>query len=311
MNKALFKELQQGKRQHYEMIKQLKRRDGTGVWMQLYLFALRDEVSGVQRIFIMNLDITDHKQAQDGLEEARTELARVGRINRMGIMAASIAHEIKQPLAAITAQAAAGLRWLGRAVPDLDETRAALQHIVRDGQRAAETVEGIRAMFKEERRSLGAIDLNQLVQDVLVLAREEIQKRLIVVETYLTDNLPPVWGDRVQLQQVMFNLVTNAADSMDSVGDRPRILRLKSELDGTGVIVAVEDSGTGIAPENIDRIFDTFFTTKPQGMGMGLSICRSIIESHAGRLSVLPSYQGAIFQVALPVDRSKHTFQTH
>jgi len=254
----------------------------------------------------MAFDVTEKKQAQDALRNTRAELARFARMNQIVAVTGSIAHELNQPLAAIGASANAGLRWLTRTTPDLGETRAVLQAIVRDAHQAGEVIQGIRAMFKAEGQTRISVDLNALVREVLVLAQGEHPIWPVEVQTELNENLPPVTADRVQLQHVMFNLITNAIDAMDSVIDRPRILRVKSERNGSeGVIVTVEDSGTGIALENIDRIFDTFFTTKPHGMGMGLAICRSIIESHGGTLSASPGYpHGAIFRIVLPIGRS-------
>jgi PAS domain S-box-containing protein len=261
-NETLFRKLQQGKRQHYEMIRQLRRKDGKLIWINLYVFAIPDRKHGGLLTFGMAFDITEKKQAQDVLQNTRTELARFARMNQMVAVTGSIAHEINQPLAAIAANANAGLRWLARTTPDVGETRTVLQGIVHDAHQAAEIIQGIRAMFKAEGQTRISVDLNALVREVLVLAQGEHRNWPVEVQTELDENLPPVTADRVQLQHVMFNLITNAIDAMDSVIDRPRILRVKSERNGSeGVIVTVEDSGTGIALENIDRIFDTFFTT--------------------------------------------------
>ena len=305
-NKTLFRELQQGKRQHYEMIKQLRCKDGQLIWINLYVFAIPDRKYGGLLTFGLTFDITEKKQAQDALKNTRAELARFARMNQMVAVTGSIAHEINQPLTAITANANAGLRWLTRTTPDVGEARTVLEAIVHDAHQAGEVIQGIRAMFKAEGQARVSVDLNALVREVLVLAQGEHPNWPVEVQTELDENLPPVTVDRVQLQHVMFNLITNAIDAMDSVIDRPRILRVKSELNGSeGVIITVEDSGTGIALENIDRIFDTFFTTKPHGMGMGLAICRSIIESHGGRLSASPGYpHGAVFRIVLPIGRS-------
>ena len=305
-NETLFRELQQGKRQHYEMIKQLRCKDGKLIWINLYVFAIPDRKHGALLTFGMAFDITEKKQAQDALQNTRAELARFGRMNQIVAVTGSIAHEINQPLAAITANANAGLRWLARKTPDVGETRTVLQGIVHDAHRASEVIQGIRAMFKAEGQTHISVDLKALMREVVVLAQGEHRNWPVEVQTELDENLPPVTADRVQLQHVMFNLITNAIDAMDSVIDRPRILRVKSELNGSeSVIVTVEDSGTGIALENIDRIFDTFFTTKPHGMGMGLAICRSIVESHGGRLSASPGYpHGAIFRIVLPIGGS-------
>jgi signal transduction histidine kinase len=227
-------------------------------------------------------------------------------MNQMVAMTGSIAHEIKQPIAAIVASANAGLRWLERTNPDVDETRAVLKAIVRDGHRVDGVINGIRTVFKGNAATRVSVDLNKLIREVLAFAQGEHQTWPIEVHSNLADNLPLVPGDRVQLQQVIFNLITNAIDAMDMVIDRTRSLRVTSELKGSdAVVVKIADTGTGIAPENIDRIFDSFFTTKSHGMGMGLAICRSIIEAHGGTLSASPGYaHGAVFQLVLPVGTS-------
>jgi C4-dicarboxylate-specific signal transduction histidine kinase len=222
----------------------------------------------------------------------------------MGQMAASIAHEINQPLAAIVTNGNAGLRWLANRTPNLDEARAALTRIVGDGHRAGKVITGIRAMFRNDEQEKMRLDLNELIQEVLALVQGDILRREVSVQRNLTESLPVVLANRVQLQQVILNLIANALDAMSSVTDRARVLQLKSERMGSAeVIVTVADSGSGIDPESIDRIFEAFFTTKSDGMGMGLSICRSIIESHGGRLSALPGLElGSIFQIILPAD---------
>jgi len=305
INKIFLEELQSGKRQHFEMTKQLRRKDGKLIWIQLYVFAIPDGKSDTPLTLGMMIDSTERKRAQDALQEARAELARVARLNRMGAMTASIAHEINQPLSAMVSGASAGLRWLARSTPDLDETRTALRRIVRDGRRAAEVIEGIRAMFKADQRAHVAVDVNQLVREVLLLAEGGFQKRPIVVETQLDEELPSVTADRVQLQQVVFNLITNATDAMQSVTDRNRTLRIRSGIGSNGdVLVTIEDTGTGINQEDVERIFNSFFTTESHGMGMGLWICRSIIESHGGRLWAAPAHpHGAVFQFSLPSGR--------
>jgi len=302
-NQTFFRELQQGKRQHFEMIKQLRHKDGKLIWIHLYVFAIPDQKYRGLLAFGMAFDVTEQKQAQDALQGTLSELARVARMNQMAAVLGSIAHEINQPLAAIAANAGAGLRWLARATPDVGETRTVLQWIVRDANRAGEVIKGIRAMFKAEGQARGLVDLNRLMRDALALAQGELQKQRIVVQTELAAKLPSVTGNEEQLQEVMFNLITNAIDAMSSVTDRNRLLRIKTEFNGIEEMsVTVEDSGTGIAPVNIDHIFDTFFTTKLHGMGMGLAICRSIVEAHGGRLSASQGYpHGAVFQIVLPI----------
>jgi PAS domain S-box-containing protein len=303
VNEMLFKELREGKRQHFEMVKRLRRKDGKLIWIQLYVFGIPDPETKTQLMFGMMQDITESKQSQDALEATRAELTRVARINRFGAMTASIAHEINQPLAAMVANANAAQRWLANPEPDLDEVRAALKRIGSDGHRAAELVQGIRAMFKNEAQKRVLVDLNELVREVLALVQSDLLEHRISVFTFLSADLPKVMADRVQLQQVIMNLVTNAIDAMKPITDRPQTLRLKSEVrDGEYVLVTVEDSGTGIDPEKMDRLFETFFTTKPHGMGMGLSICRSIIEAHHGRLwASAGAKHGSVFRFELPL----------
>jgi PAS domain S-box-containing protein len=300
LNELLFKELQQGKRQHFEMVKQLRRKDGTLIWIQLYVFGIPDAETRTQLMFGMMQDITESKRAQDELEATRAELARVARMNRLGAMTASIAHEINQPLGAMVANANAALRWLAKDPPNLDEAQAALKRIGADGHRAAEVVQGIRAMFKSDGQKRVPLDLNQLIREVLVLVQGELRKYRVWVDVTLSEGLPQVTADRVQLQQVVMNLVTNAIDAMETVSDRR--LRVRSELRAGDVIaVAIEDSGVGIDPDKQDRLFDTFFTTKPDGLGMGLSICRSIIEAHNGRLWwTAGAEHGSVFRFELP-----------
>jgi signal transduction histidine kinase len=224
----------------------------------------------------------------------------------MGEMAASIAHEINQPLGAIVSNGNAGLRWLATATPDLDEARAALKRIVADGHRASEVISGIRSMFKKEGQVTAPHDVNELVREVLRLVRGEVAGQGISVRTELSGGLAPIPVNRAQLQQVIANLVMNAVDAMSTVVDRARVLRVKTAVnDSHQLLIAVEDTGIGIDPGDFDRIFDPFYTTKSHGMGMGLSICRSIVEVHGGRLTVARGQpDGAVFQVMLPAGGS-------
>jgi signal transduction histidine kinase len=236
---------------------------------------------------------------------ARQQLAEIARMNRMaaaGELSASISHEIKQPLAAIAANANAALRWLSRATPDMGEARAALEHIVGEAHRASDVIGTIRAMFKQDGDDKAPVDVNALIREVLALARGELEKRRIAVETDLPAGLPDVVGCQAQLQQVFLNVVTNAVEAMDSVAERARKLRVTSRPHETdGVLITVEDSGTGIDPRNAKQIFEPLYTTKSQGMGLGLSICRSIVEAHGGRLSASPgALHGLALRISLP-----------
>lgn len=243
-------------------------------------------------------DLTDHH----ALRLARAEVARVTQRMAMGEMTATIVHEITQPLTAIVSNANAGLRWLERASPNLDEVHAALAGIVNDIHRVSEVIGGIRLMFKREGRVEAPQDVNKLIREVLRLVRSDIETQQISVRTELSDKLPHVPANLVQLRQVLVNLIINAVEEMSTVTNRPKVLRVKTEVsESAHVLITVEDSGMGIDPKNINRIFEPFFTTKPQGMGMGLSICRSIIENLGGRLSVsLGHSHGSVFQVFLP-----------
>jgi putative pyrimidine permease RutG len=230
------------------------------------------------------------------------ELARVAQQTTMEEAAASIAHEIKQPLTAIIMHGNAGTRWLTNAPPGIDEAMAALKHIVADGHRATQVIDSMRAMFRKDVRERAEFDLNEVVRDVVALLREELDAHDVSVRMELAENLPHVFGDRVQLQQVVLNLVTNAIEAMSAVRERARVLQVTTITeDPDHIVMSVSDSGTGIDPKNARHIFDPFFTTKLRGMGMGLSICRSIIETHGGRLWVSPgAAQGSVFHVRLP-----------
>ena len=305
INRTLFRELQQGKRQHFELVKRLQRKDGKLIWIQLYVFRIADRAATGQHTFGMVFDITEKMQAQDALQAAHAELERSAHVSRMGAMTASIAHEMNQPLAAIVANASAGLRWAERIPPAIDRARECFEQIVRAGQHAADVLEGVRTMFKSKELASVQIDLNQLINEVLTLVQGAVKRHDITVRTELDAAIMPVTGNRVQLQQVLFNLITNAIEAMETVADRTMLV--KSERENSGQArVTVEDSGTGIEPQHVDKIFGSFFTTKVDGMGMGLSICQSIIESHGGRLCASPGRsRGAVFQFTLPTGRSQ------
>jgi two-component system NtrC family sensor kinase len=244
--------------------------------------------------------------SQEAMRATQSNLARITRLVTMGEMAASIAHEINQPLAGIVANANASLRWLAGASPNLDEARAALKQIINAGHHAADVIGSIRAMFRKGAQERAPVDINKLIHEVIELVHGELEKHRISVQVQLNQRLPLVTVDRVQLQQVILNLVMNAIDAMDSITDRPRLLQVKSDIQaGDGVLVSVADSGTGIDRKDADRIFESFFTTKPQGTGMGLAICRSVIEAHGGRLWVSAGVpHGSVFQFALPIESS-------
>jgi C4-dicarboxylate-specific signal transduction histidine kinase len=248
----------------------------------------------------------DKAQADhDGLDELlvlrMSELRVTNRRAIAGQLSASIAHEINQPLAAIASNGSAALRWLSRKNPDLNELRSCLEDMVADSHRAAQIVDAVRAMYKKDAQSKSMVDLSELVAETLDLLRTEIVKHDVTVRKIEAEMLPRVFADRVQLQQVLINLIKNAIDAMSGVNNRSRILSIQLELNLGEVIISVEDSGVGLSPTDVDNIFAPFFTTKPQGMGVGLSICQNIVEMHGGRLCVAPGTpHGAVFQFTVP-----------
>jgi signal transduction histidine kinase len=232
---------------------------------------------------------------------------REGRMMSMDAMSAAIAHEVRQPLAAIAANASAGQRWLARTPPDIGEARQTLEAIAADSHRSSEIIHSVRALFAQTETSKAALDANELVRETIALVRGELQERRIAVELDLAMPPPRIWAHHGQLQEVLLNLVHNAADAMRDVADRTPLLRMSSRpLAQNGVELSVADCGTGIDPKISERIFDPFFTTKTNGMGMGLAICHSIVESHGGMLSVSPGKpHGSVFRVVLPRAHSR------
>jgi C4-dicarboxylate-specific signal transduction histidine kinase len=240
--------------------------------------------------------------ASEALREAQTELAHVNRVTTMGQLVASIAHEITQPVAAAVANADAALRWLGAQPPDLEETRQALADVIKEGKRAGDVIGRIRALIKKARPRKDDLEINEAVLEVIALTRSELVKNGVSLQTQLAEGLPLVQGDRVQLQQVLLNLIMNAVEAMGSVNHGSRELLIGTGANESGgVRISVQDSGPGLNSQVFDRLFDPFYTTKADGMGMGLSICRSIIEAHDGRIwaSAMPG-PGSTFNVSLP-----------
>jgi PAS domain S-box-containing protein len=255
------------------------------------------------------VDLTERKQAEAEARESerryrevQTELAHANRLATMGQLTASIAHEVNQPIAANLTNAEAALRWVGAHPPDLEEARQALVRIVKDSKRAGDVIGGIRDLIKKAPPRKDRVGINGAIGEVIELTRTEAVKNGVTVRTELTDGLPLIEGDRVQLQQVMLNLIINAVEAVSSLNEGPRELLIRTEkADSGGVLIAVQDSGPGLAPAALARLFDSFYTTKPGGLGLGLSICRSIIEAHGGRLwasATVP--RGAVFQFTLP-----------
>jgi C4-dicarboxylate-specific signal transduction histidine kinase len=246
--------------------------------------------------------LAELEAARDRERAEQSEIARIARLTTMGAMTASIAHEINQPLTAIVANGRAAQRWLANATPNLVEVNGALSKIVDDGRRAGQVIESVRTMFKKGGVDTDRIDVNELIENILALARGQIQKECISVRTDLRSDIPCVLAGRTQLQQVLMNLTMNAVEAMQSIANRERLLAIDTAVhDPANVLITVGDSGVGIDSQNLDRIFDAFFTTKLDGMGMGLSICRSIIEGYGGRIwATRGDSFGSVFHVILP-----------
>ena len=278
-------------------------RDGRKILVESRHVVVR-EADGRRLVLETNRDITERKQTQESLQQAQANLARVNRVMLVGEMTASIAHEVNQPIAAAVTNAGACLRWLAAQPPDMEKARQALERIVRDGSRAGEVIGRVRALVKKVPPRTDLFDINDAILEVIALTQSELQKHPVELRTHLSSDVPLVPADRVQLQQVILNLIVNAIDAMSGVGDRPRELVVGSgRSDPNDVFVEVRDSGPGLDPANLNRLFDSFYTTKPDGMGMGLSISRSIVEAHGGRLWATPNEpHGAVFRFTLPVE---------
>lgn len=246
-------------------------------------------------------------QAEEALRKAQAELAHVTRVTTLGELTASIAHEINQPLAAVIANADACLAWLQRSPPDLKAARRSVEWIIEDGKRASDVIRRVRALAKRTDIEMVPLDANLVVREAVALVQREMASHAVSMRMELSSALPKIFGDRIQLQQVLINLIMNGIEAMEDVHDRPRELAIRSAADGEdAMLVSVADCGVGIHEQAIDRLFTPFFTTKSGGMGMGLSICRSIVEAHGGRLSAAPNQSGgATFQITLPLHREE------
>ena len=279
---------------HYETVRH--RKDGSLIVVSLTVSPVKDAGGKIVGASKIARDITEQKRTQE-------QIAALAREATAGQLSASIAHEVRQPLTAILANAEAALRWLEQA--NLEEVRETLNGIVSEGHRASDIVTNLRAMFKHDEQEKTLVDINKLVLSVLALVRIDLQKHEIELRTQFDDRNPKVVGNQVQLQQVILNLVMNAIEAMSSL--QTRVLRIKTELiQSSKVHVSIEDTGTGIRPSDVDRIFKPMFTTKARGMGMGLSICQSMIENHDGRIWASPgATRGAIFQFELPTSADK------
>jgi C4-dicarboxylate-specific signal transduction histidine kinase len=283
------------------------KRDGSQVCVASRWSQQRDDKGRPVATLVTNNDITEQKLAEGALHRAQSELAHVTRLTTLGELTASIAHEVNQPLAAVVTNGEAALRWLQRDVPNLTEVQNSLEHMINNGRRASDVIARLRALTRKSDLIRVDLDVNELVDDVLLLVERELIARNIALNLDLAPDALLVSGDRVQLQQAIINLVMNAVQAMSSVLDRVHSLRistrsLEGETEGGRMAVEIGDTGPGIDPSTASKLFTAFYTTKTDGMGMGLSICRSIIESHCGKITMSSELgRGATFVVHLPM----------
>jgi PAS domain S-box-containing protein len=279
----------------------LRRADGEYRWLLIRAVPLCDEIGKIIKWYGMSTDIEDRKRAEETLRKAQAELAHVTRVTTMGELAASIAHEVNQPLSAIVNNGSACLRWLASEEPNLDEAREATRRVIRDGGRAGEVITRIRALLRKTDAEKARLDINQTIREVVTLTRNEATGKGVALRLELAAGLPAVLGDRVQLQQVILNLIMNGIEAMASVTGRPRELLISSrQHESDKALVAVQDSGVGLDGQDLEKVFDAFYTTKSHGLGMGLAISRSIVEDHGGQLWAVPNEgPGATFQFTL------------
>lgn len=278
------------------------RRDGTQVVVASRWALQRDEKGVPLAILETNNDMTERRRAEDALHKAQAEVAHVTRVMTMGELVASIAHEVNQPLGAIVTNGHAGVRLLSRQPPDIEKSREVMGRMIADGMRASEVIKRIRELLHKAPPEKAPLNINETVQEVIALVSSDLRRSKVALRSELASDLPPVVGDRIQLQQVILNLILNGKDAMSTVQNRPRELLVTSRSSQAGeAVVAVRDYGQGLEPGDEDRIFDPFFTTKPGGMGLGLSISRTIIEAHGGRLWATQNEgRGATLRFSLP-----------
>ena len=288
----------------YDFEARIRRFDGEYRWMQVRGLPLRDTSGRIIHWYVLLSDIDARKRAEDSIATARSELARVARVMTMSAVTASIAHEVNQPLSGIITNASTSLRMLDASPPNIDGARETARRTIRDGQRAADVIARLRAMFSKREFTLESMDLNEAMREVIALSLSDLQRNRVAIQVELAERLPFIMGDRIQLQQVFLNLLRNASESMANVEDRPRQLVVRTEPEGlTAVRITVRDNGVGLDPESIHKLFNAFYTTKQGGMGIGLSVSASIIERHNGRIWAEPNEgSGATFAFTIPIN---------
>jgi C4-dicarboxylate-specific signal transduction histidine kinase len=301
-----------GGRHDFEWQYRLLMSDHSIKYLHAVARAARDEDGQLEYIAAVQ-DVTARRLSEDALDKARAQLTHVARVTSLGVLTASIAHELNQPLSGIITNANTCLRMLGADPPDVDGARETARRTIRDGNRASEVIARLRTLFTKKASTTEPLDLNEATREVIALSASDLQRRRVILRQELADTLPPVNGDRVQLQQVILNLLLNAADAMSAVDDRPRDLVVSTTRDeGDRVRVTVRDVGVGLNIENTDKLFDPFYTTKTGGMGIGLSVSRSIVERHRGRLWVERNDgPGATFTFSLPLEPARVPETTH
>jgi C4-dicarboxylate-specific signal transduction histidine kinase len=288
-------------RHHFEWQYRLLMPDDSIKYLHAVAHATQDQDGQLEYLAAVQ-DVTARRLSEEALDKARAQLADVARVTSHGVLTASIAHELNQPLSGIITNASTCLRMLAADAPDVEGARETARRTIRDGNRASEVIARLRALFTKEEPTPEVVDLNEATREVIALSTSDLQRNRVILRQELADDLPPVYGDRVQLQQVILNLLRNASDAMSGIDGRPRQLRIGTARDeGDHVRVMVQDAGGGFAPENADKLFEAFYTTKTSGMGMGLSVSRSIIERHQGRIwAAANDGPGATFSFSIP-----------
>ena len=279
----------------------LRMPDGRVKYLRTKSYGIRDRDGRLEHVGAMQ-DATEHRLSEEALAKVSSELAHVTRVSSLGVLTASIAHEINQPLSGIVTNASTCLRMLAADPPNVDGARETARRTIRDGNRASDVITRLRALCSKKETTIESLDLNEAIREVIALSLSELQRNRVILRTELADDLPLITGDRVQLQQVVLNLLRNASDAMSAVDDRPRHMVITTEREeGDRVRLTVQDAGVGLDPQAMDRLFEAFYTTKNDGMGMGLSVSRSIIERHHGRLWAAPNDgPGATFSFSIP-----------
>ena len=299
---ALIKELLEGKRRQYQLEKRYRRKNGSTVWVRNSVSLVEGTDRSPGFLVALSEDLTERRLAEEALNETRSELAHMARVTTVSTLTASIAHEVNQPLSGIVTNASTCLRMLDGSPPNVEGARETARRTIRDGNRASEVITRLRALFNKKDASFEVFDLNEATKEVVALSVSELQRNKVILDPDLAADLPHISGDRIQIQQVILNLIRNASDAMSTVEDRPRELLIKTEREeGDRVCLRVKDTGIGFEPKAAERLFEAFYTTKDDGMGIGLSMSRSIIEAHQGRLWATRNQDsGATFSFSVP-----------